>query len=305
MSNRVNVLLSTFNGERFLPVLLDSLLRQTHTDWLLSVRDDGSSDGTLEILKTYFSSFPGMRVSEGANIGVVDSFFALLQEGDPGCDFFAFCDQDDIWHPDKLTDAVRWLGKVDPRVPALYCSRVEYVDEALKHLGFSKIPSRPGFGNALVENISAGCTLVMNALGRKLILSSLPGGALMHDWWCYLVVSCFGTILYDSTPQVRYRQHERNAVGGTSNRFLHFTRRANRFLRDSSRLFRVTDQARVFDRCFGDRLDSKNAAILEGFLRSKSGIPPRFRYALSPMGVWRQSMVDTLILRILILLGRY
>jgi glycosyltransferase involved in cell wall biosynthesis len=305
MSNRVNVLLSTFNGEKFLPDLLDSLLRQTHPDLFLSVRDDGSSDGTLEILKTYRPSFPAMRVSEGRNIGVVDSFFTLLREGDPSCDFFAFCDQDDVWQPGKLGDAVRWLGEVDPRTPALYCSRLEYVDEELKSLGFPMAPRRPGFGNALVENISAGCTQVMNAKGRELVLSSLPEGALMHDWWCYLVVSCFGTVLYDPAPQVRYRQHEHNAVGGTSKRLLHLTHRVKRFLRDPDRVYRITDQARVFGRCFGERLDVEKRAVLDPFLRSRSDFPSRLRYAISPMGVWRQSRVDTMILRILILLGRY
>lgn len=305
MSNRVNVLLSTFNGEKFLPDLLDSLLRQTHPDWFLNVRDDGSSDGTLEILKTYRPSFPAMRVSEGRNIGVVDSFFTLLREGDPSCDFFAFCDQDDVWKPDKLADAVRWLREVDARMPALYCSRLEYVDEELKSLGFPMAPRRPGFGNALVENISAGCTQVMNAKGRELVLSSLPEGALMHDWWCYLVVSCFGTVLYDPAPQVRYRQHGNNAIGGTSNRLLHFAQRTRRFLDDTDRMYRVTDQAREFFSCFGDRLDPKNAVVLNGLLRSKSGLPSRLRYAFSPMEVWRQSRADTLILRMLILLGRY
>jgi len=305
MSNRVNVLLSTFNGEKFLPDLLDSLLRQTHPDWLLSVRDDGSSDGTLEILKTYRPSFPAMRVSEGRNIGVVDSFFTLLREGDPSCDFFAFCDQDDVWKPDKLADAVRQLGKTDPRVPALGCSRVEYVDQGLNPLGLSRLPRKPGFGNALVENISGGCTFTMNAAAREIILSSLPEKAIMHDWWCYLVVSGFGTIFYDPTPQVLYRQHGNNSIGGTSNRLLHFAQRTRRFLDDSDRMYRVTDQAREFVSCFGDRLDPKNAVVLDGLLRSKSGLPSRLRYAFSPMEVWRQSYADTLILRMLILLGRY
>ena len=179
------------------------------------------------------------------------------------------------------------------------------MDQALNPLGLSRLPRRPGFGNALVENISAGCTLVMNAKGRELVLSSLPEGALMHDWWCYLVVSCFGTVLYDPTPQVRYRQHEHNAVGGTSKRLLHLARRAKRFLGDGDRVFRISDQARAFDRCFGERMDLENRAVIDPFLRSRSDFPSRLRYAISPMGVWRQSRVDTLILRILILLGRY
>ncbi|GAB4232855.1 MAG: glycosyltransferase family 2 protein [Deltaproteobacteria bacterium] len=305
MGDRVNVLLSTFNGEKFLPELLDSLSRQTHRNWVLTVRDDGSSDGTIGILNAYRSSFPGMRVTGGANIGVVDSFFTLLREGDPGCDFFAFCDQDDVWNPGKLSDAVRDLADADPRKPAMYCSRVEYVKEDLTPFGASRIPRKTGFGNALVENVSPGCTFVLTAAARKIVVSSLPERAIMHDWWCYLVVSCFGTVLYDPAPQVRYRQHGGNAVGGTSRPLARFLRRANRFLRNPDDTYRVTDQAREFLRCFRDRIEGENAGTLDAFLRSRSGMFSRFRYALSPMGVWRQSAADTWILRLLILLGRY
>jgi glycosyltransferase involved in cell wall biosynthesis len=305
MNRRVNVLLSTFNGEKFLPELLDSLKRQSHEDWLLSVRDDGSTDGTLEILKIYRSSFPGMRISTGTNIGVIDSFFTLLRDGDPSCSFFAFCDQDDVWKPDKLADAVRRLSKVDIRGPALYCSRVEYVNEELKTTGFSRIPRRVGFGNALVENISSGCTFVLNSEARRLIISALPGSAIMHDWWCYLVVSCFGVVLYDPNPQVLYRQHGKNAVGGTASQWRNFSQRASRFLKNPGGMYRVTDQGRELALRFGGSINRENVATLAAFLRSKSRLSTRFRYALSPMGVWRQSRVDTFILRILILLGRY
>ncbi len=305
MNRTVDVLLSTFNGERFLPDLLDSLRLQSHDDWKLSVRDDGSSDRTLEILESCRPSFPGMRLSEGENIGVVGSFFTLLREADSKSAYFAFCDQDDVWKPEKLADAVRRFEEADPGVPALCCTRVEFVDEALRPLGFSRSPRKTGFGNALVENVSAGCTFVLNASAREWILSSLPERALMHDWWCYLVVSGFGTVLCDDTPQVRYRQHGKNTVGGTSNRLLQIARRTRRFLSNADRAYRVTDQAREFSLRFADRLEPGNRAVLDAFLRSRENFLSRFRYGLSRMGVWRQSPMDTLILRMLILAGRY
>jgi glycosyltransferase involved in cell wall biosynthesis len=301
---RVKVLLSTYNGAPFLRELLDSLLTQSYENVFIDVRDDGSIDDTGCILDGYASKHPTIRTVSGDNLGVIGSYFTLLREAGDNFDFYSFCDQDDVWHPDKIRDAVVRLSQGDSDRPLLYCSRVEFVDEAMNRLGFSPIPRRIGFGNALVENIAIGCTVVVNRKARELILSKEPGGMIMHDWWFYLIVSAFGKVIYDERPNVRYRQHGGNVIGGTPNMAVNFFRRLKVFMQAGKELFMVSDQASSFEKHFGPLLERDDKELLSRFIGSKKNLLARIRYSVT-MDVWRQSVIDTYMLRILILLGCY
>jgi glycosyltransferase involved in cell wall biosynthesis len=304
MSCKINVLLASFNGERFLQHQLESILAQTHKEIIIHIRDDDSKDKTVTILEEYQLNHPNIKVTYGSNIGVIDSFFTLLKEADPSCNYYAFCDQDDYWQSDKLARAINLLSKEDQEKPLLYCSKVEFVDARLQHLGYSQTPSQIGFGNALVENIAAGCTIVINKKARDLILSTKPQLVLMHDWWFYLVISAFGKVIYDENSYIKYRQHGGNTVGGSPSPIANFYRRIKRFMKADKNTYRVGDQARAFFDCYGENLDLKNQIILNRFLNSKSNLISRISYSLS-MDVWRQSLIDTFILRVLIILGYY
>lgn len=301
---KVNVLLSTYDGERYLGEQLDSVLGQSQRDLVLHVRDDGSRDGTRALLRERAAQDTRMRVAEGENLGVVRSFFALLRDADPTCDHFAFSDQDDVWRQDKLACALEVLAPGEPGVPRLYCARAEVVDAALAPIGFSGLPRGIAFENALVQNVALGCTVVLNRAARDLLLSALPERALMHDWWAYLVVSAFGEVRFDPRPTLRYRQHGRNVVGGDLGHFRHYAKRAGRLLHAGRHAFRASDQARELARCFGDRLPPEARAALDAFLASKESLRRRLPYAWRP-GVWRQSRIDDLLLRSLILAGAY
>jgi glycosyltransferase involved in cell wall biosynthesis len=301
---KVKVLLSTYNGARFLREQLDSLLAQSYKDVFIDIRDDGSTDDTCRILQEYSGKHPNIHVVYGGNIGVIESFFILLREAGENHDFLAFCDQDDIWLPDKIHNAVNAMTGEDNRKPLLYCSRYEFVNEEMKPLGFSRIARRIGFGNALVENIAAGCTIVINQKARGLILSRDPGPIVIHDWWFYLIVSAFGKVLYDDQVNIKYRQHRGNVIGGTPIFLLSVFRRGKEFLLSGKDAFRVRDQAIEFHRCYGYLLDGTHARILRRFIESKNTFSTRVQYSLS-MDVWRQSSIDTNILRALILFGYY
>lgn len=204
---RVNVLLSTYNGERFIVELLDSLLKQSYSNIALHIRDDGSTDNTVALIKSSLIHNESVTLTVGNNIGVTASFLKLLADsGEPG-DLYAFCDQDDIWKPEKITRAVEQIMNRPEPGRVLYCSRLEYVDEQLKHLGFSLVPRLVGFNNAIVENIATGCTIVFGETIRQLILKGMPDDMLIHDWWAYLVASVFGDIIYDEISSIQYRQH--------------------------------------------------------------------------------------------------
>ena len=139
---------------------------------------------------------------------MIRSFFELLQRVDTS-DYYAFCDQDDYWMEDKMTRAVEILDAMRKDVPVLYCCRSKLVDQNLQPLEseIKRPPMRPGFRNAMIENIVTGCTAVFDQSLREMVVKELPQFTVMHDWWLYLIATCFGEIYYDETPYICYRQH--------------------------------------------------------------------------------------------------
>jgi glycosyltransferase involved in cell wall biosynthesis len=300
---RVNVLLATYNGARFLREQLKSLEYQTRPPHRITIRDDGSTDETISILSEWAAGRSGACLLRGPRLGVTKNFFALLASADEDSEYFAFCDQDDFWLPEKLERAVLALRQGRADEPLLYCSRVELVDENLRHLGLSRVPKRVGFGSALVENIAIGCAMVLNRTARNLVCERLPQGALLHDWWCYLTIAALGKIIFDETPTLKYRQHANNEVGAPASRLDSFKRRLDRFSRYRSGSRRRSDQAEEFKNCFGGFLSERHNEILDRFLSVRGSIRERVSYSAA-MDVWRQSRFDTALLRVMILMGR-
>jgi glycosyltransferase involved in cell wall biosynthesis len=305
-SGKVAVLLSTYNGEKYLDEFLLSLTKQEWPDISLFVRDDGSSDKTLQTLKRFQSDskINFTILPSTVHLGAARSFFKLLIEAGDGFNFYAFGDQDDVWFPDKISRAVNKLISLSQNIPTLYCSRQEYVDEELHHLKLSRIPRRIGFGNAIVENVATGCTVVMNKVARELILSSLPDKCLMHDWWCYLTISCFGQVVFDDNPGIKYRQHDTNEIGAATEFSDDLNRRMRRFLISEGGAFRFSDQVRVFIENFRDRIPEEQLNILNLVMSGKSSLKDRIHLAVSG-DIWRQRWVDDSILRALILMNRF
>lgn len=305
MSSQVNILLATYNGMRYLGDQLQSLESQSQPITRITIRDDGSSDGTQSYLTAWAKEKPNVHLLQGGpRLGVTDNFFTLLKNASHGCAYFAFCDQDDVWLPGKIERAVSVLQTYSQREPLLYCSRVEYVGEKLQHLGYSRIPKCISFGNALVENIVTGCTVVLNSAARELICDRLPvQNVLVHDWWMYLVISALGRIIFDETPFIKYRQHNSNQEGGTPSA-LHILRlRIVRFFLSRSKRRLLSAQALEFARLFATLLDAKNRDTLERFLSVRQGLWTRAAYTTS-MDIRRQTWIDTVFLRTMIVLGR-
>lgn len=294
----VAVLLSTYDGSRWLSPQLESILAQRDVDVRVVVRDDGSRDDTPALLAHWARGNP-LAYERGMNVGVVRSYLALLASAPPAAAFVAFSDQDDVWLPDKLSAAVGRLAAHDPAVPALYCSRVRYVDETLRPLGLSRIPRVVGYTNALVENVATGCTVVMNRAAVALVNSSPPAAALMHDWWCYLVVSAFGVIEYDPIPRILYRQHGGNVVGGQAGWIASLPNRFRRLRLRRDGAFRCSGQGAEFRRLYGDRLPPERLALLEDFLAARRSTRAALAFAASGR-VHRGSPQDDLVLRALI-----
>ena len=212
------LLMATYNGAAFLEAQLRSLRDQTDTKWILFTRDDHSTDSTTDILDSFaMACEPGqvVRLPSGpSRLGFLGNFFALLTHAPIGARY-AFCDQDDVWHPDKLMRASQAIRGYRPDMPVLYCSRQVLVDENLRRLALSPDIKRPlSLRNAIVQNIATGNTVVINASARRTILVVRPPVISFHDWWAYLVVMATGGhVIYDPLPSIFYRQHRGNSIG--------------------------------------------------------------------------------------------
>jgi glycosyltransferase involved in cell wall biosynthesis len=201
---------------------LQSLLDQQDTGWRLLWRDDGSSDRSAELVEAFAQANPG-RVSRlrdpPARLGVAAAFHALACAASPETSL-AFCDQDDVWLPEKLTRARTALAAIPAGRPALYASRQMLVDATLRPIGRSPALRRPpDFAMALTQNLATGCTVVLNPPAAALFRAAPPPSGSLHDWWCYiLVMAAGGELIFDDTPSVLYRQHAANVIGAPASR---------------------------------------------------------------------------------------
>lgn len=299
------ILLSTYNGGAYLPALLDSLVIQDRDDITIVIRDDGSTDDTVEIIHSYAEKYDHIKAQFGQNMGVNRSFFFLLDSITEETEFVAFCDQDDHWEADKISRAVDLLKERCHEGPAMYCSRLTISDEELHEISSTRLPPRgPSFGNALVENIATGATMVINREAVDLLTAHEPDldQVVLYDWWIYQVISALGVVVFDDRSCILSRQHAGNVVGLPFGR--RYWRSKARFIRNGER-YLISTQVREFSRIFRDQLAGEDRQRLDGFLANVSApdFISRWRYALSG-NVFRQRHADDLFLRVRIMLGR-
>ena len=210
---RVAVLLGTKNGAAFIGEQLASLMAQSHSLIDLWVSDDGSTDGTIAIIESSWKSRwqkGRLTLVTGPCQGFPANFRSMIVDPRIEADYYAFCDQDDIWEPDRLERAVRWMQTLGPEIPLLFCSRTATMTETGDTIGYSPLfRRRPSFRNAMVQSIAGGNTMMVNRAARDLLAkASSRTEFVSHDWWAYLIVTAAGGIVrYDLRPLVRYRQH--------------------------------------------------------------------------------------------------
>lgn len=222
---RIQILLASYNGASHLPELLASLEAQICTDWQLLVRDDGSSDASLAVLRD-FQARQGDKVqiltSGGAPLGAKGNFHALLAAASG--DYLLFADQDDVWLPGKIAQMIEAAAAIPATRPLLVHSDLQVVDAQLHCIAPSfwayqglTPPGKEAFPRLLTENFVTGCAMLINRALCDLALP-IPEQAIMHDWWLALVASAFGSIVTLNTPTVLYRQHAQNVIGAKQGR---------------------------------------------------------------------------------------
>ncbi len=296
---KVQVLLSAYNGEKYLEEQIRSILAQEHKQLTLLIRDDGSTDHTIDIIKRYADNYENVAYYTGKNLGVQQSFFNLMKHADKTADFYAFADQDDVWMPDKITRAIALLEKESTDLPLLYASETKLVDEHLAELPVKirKYAVVPDFGNAVVENICTGCTEVFNRSLLEMVIPVVPRYAIMHDWWLYLCASCFGKVIYDPDPYMLYRQHANNKIGKNGTWRGELRTRLTNFGRSYGALRR---QAREFRRVYGTTY--ARSQYIDWVADYKKKFDYRWKLVTSSE-IHRQRWLDDVIFRGLFLLG--
>lgn len=306
-NGKVQVLVSTYNGEKYLAEQLNSLLEQTYPHTFITIRDDGSSDSTVSVIQEYVSEFPDkIEAIYGENVGVIASFFELLScNMHSDTDYICFCDQDDVWMTDKLERGVSSLNGDLENTPMMYLTATQMVNDSLQLLNtWPPIPQRgPSFFNALVENIAVGATIMLNRSAVNHITDNLPNteSIVMHDWWVYLFVSAYGKVIYDDKPSIYYRQHENNVVGGQQGFLDKWTTKWGNYKKHSVQKI-LWRQAKEFERCWGEQLTSEMKIEMRQFLLLNRGIYRRTRYALGTR-LYRQSRLDNIVFRLMMIKG--
>ena len=266
-SQQVDILLATYNGERYIEKLLNSLIVQSHKDWKLYIRDDGSADSTIKIIKSKLSlkyNYEIIQDNKG-KLGPCFNFLELLKYSKSN--YTLFCDQDDIWLPNKIE---LLLGKIqnlehsnNSFTPILIHSDLELIDEngLLIHRSFWKFqninPKRTEFKDILMQNNVTGCATIFNLALRKKIMKN--DNIQIHDWWLALIASKFGEVHYLRESTIQYRQHKSNSIGAKKYSLL--TKNPIKTLRENIKS--IQSQSEAFLDGYSEALTHKEKELLK------------------------------------------
>lgn len=305
-TEKVTILLATYNGAQFIDEQLMSIANQTWPNIDIMVSDDGSSDTTTDKIEQWSRKWTkgSFQTLCGPQKGYSENFRHLIINLNKDTSYVAFCDQDDVWYKDKISNAIEKIISDGEISPLLYCSRTRLIDCTGKVIGLSRLYTKnPSFENALTQSLAGGNTIVLNAPAFKLVLqSALLTSFFSHDWWCYqLITGSGGRIIYDATPQLDYRQHHQNIFGKNTG-ILALYRRALGVLSGKYSSW-VIDNLNTLEKC-RNILSSKNIALVESFQteRKRGGIIcARFLFRNK---IQRQTLMATFGLYLSALIGK-
>lgn len=301
----VTILLASYAGAAFIGAQLDSIAGQTHRNWRLIVSDDGSDDGTRDIVAGFAALHPAgkVRLIDGPRRGATQNFLRLLSIAPDG--IIAFCDQDDVWFPDKLARATAALAPHDG--PVHYAARTVITDADLTPVAQSRHFRRPlGFRNALVQAIMAGNTSVFNAKAAA-ILRRCVGAAQAHDipshdWWAYQITSGAGAVLiHDEGPALFYRQHAQSEMG-RNDTISALSQRMGKLLAGHYGDWLAANQAVLY--AVRSELLPENRLILDRLGAALHQAGPMAATTMTRIGLYRQTRPGTAALVTAALMGR-
>lgn len=260
---KVVILMSTFNGEKYLESQIKSILNQTYKGWQLYIRDDGSTDNTINIIKKYClldSRIKFYNKKSRNNIGVVHSFIKLLKN--INADYYMFSDQDDFWLKNKISETLKLMLSIkNQNIPICVHTNFSTVDSKLRLKNDNKnrkVFSK--FENLLFCNCIVGCTMMINNKLKQLIDFDdfNYSQVYMHDWWMGLIASEFGKVLYLRKSTLLYRQHNNNVVGDVNNKYKLFFSRLINSSYDKKEILKIINIANAFYKEFAGKMSSSS-----------------------------------------------
>ena len=278
-NNTIAICMATYNGEAYLAEQIDSILRQTYQNWLLFIRDDGSQDGTTEIIQRYEQQYHDRIVwIEDPSLAGGSSkknFAAILSwvKQNYNFNYFMFADQDDVWLDTKIEKSLQLLQahESSSEIPLLVHTDLKVVDQDLNVLGESFFqyralnPDVKDLRHLLIQNNVTGCTMLWNKALNDL-LDIEDDAVAMHDWWIALTACCFGKILCLQESTILYRQHGTNVVGATHVNSISFIKKRLSNLTHVRRTFYMAvEQAGVFLSVHKEQLGQESIHILSMF----------------------------------------
>lgn len=282
--HKIEVLLAAYNGAAYLEEQIDSILSQTYGNWILTISDDGSSDGTNGIIDRYVSEYPEKlrRLRSGKHFGSPkDHFMWLIGQSD--ADWIVLSDQDDVffdWKFEKMAALMQKAEQTDGAdKPILIFSDQTPTDARLYPLCDSLMKMQDQYTDAidwrslLLQNVVTGGACMFNRALAKLAGKCADiSGIIMHDWWLGIVASCFGTVCYLNESTGYYRQHGSNAVGAKFvNRPSYIWERLRRMDEIKKHIAERKRQAAVFTRTYGETLSSEERKFILRFSKRRSG----------------------------------
>lgn len=307
---RIAILLASFQGARFIGPQLESLVAQDYRNWRLVVSDDGSADGTLEIVRRLAAAHPGrdVQIRHGPRKGAAQNFLSMIEAVAPD-EALAWCDQDDVWLPDRLSRGIAALaaGQAAGARGILHATRTTICDETLRPLRPAPLYSRrPGFANALVQACTPGNTTLVDPAGVALLKAAWQGAAaadvVSHDWWTYQVISgAGGQVIRDPAQTVLYRQHSGNVRGRNDTLGAAWDRLGRLGAGEYGGWLRRNTAALAAIR---PALTAANTAMLDGFSGALDAAGPRAAAELLRLGVYRQTRAGTAALLLAAATGR-
>ena len=304
IQKKVMVLLATYNGAPYLRGQLDSILNQSYKNIEIMVRDDGSTDGTRNILEEYRGK-QLIEVVYGGNIGPIKSFF-WLAENAKEADYYSFADQDDIWLPDKISRAVEHLEKGDNTLPQVYFSNFDFCDSQMNYIRTSPIFSHPqSLVRVLVgSQLAVGFTLVFNSAIKRFIEDVAPFDLEIygHDQWFTLMGLTLGVLVYDPTVTAKHRRHEGNVSHYKVNFFQLQMERVKNFLINNEQKA-LMDTLYHFYGLHKDEMNEKDRKYFELFGNRKYNFKKAIRKCFFPER-FRDKWFDEIAIRVLFLTGK-
>ena len=301
------IMLSTYNGEKYLREQLDSLYAQEGVDIHILVRDDGSIDTTLQILGEYERKFGKMTIFSGLNVGAAMSFYSLLLRAvqeEYEYDYYAYSDQDDVWMPDKLCSAVSKLEKSVAKYKLYFCD-AQVVNSELRPIQVYKSKICNNLKGNIVSNHILGCTQVFNGNLLKLLSvykPSLGSEPLMHDAWTAIVAYSFNAdVFFDIRPHIKYRQHGNNVIGAGKNFFVNMKNRIARYSDDKCL---KSKKCELVLEAFADLMDEENKSVIEECASYKHNLKTKVKF-LTDKGFYQYGIATNIGLFFMILFNKF